>query len=106
MTNKLLLFAFICLLGSCTSTRNLVYFSDLKTTNSYTEEIKNKIEPRIQPDDQLSITVSSLNPESNILFNNGVMPSTNGAASGVASTGRVNEGYLVDKSGFINFPVL
>lgn len=105
MINKLLSLAFLFLLASCTSTRNLVYFKDLEGTNNYTEEIRNKINPRIQPDDQLSITVSSLNPESNVLFNSGVMPSTNGAATGGA-TARPNEGYLVDKEGFINFPVL
>lgn len=105
MINKLLSLALLLLLASCTSTRNLVYFKDLENTNNYTEEIRNKVNPRIQPDDQLSITVSSLNPESNVLFNSGVMPSTNGAAAG-AATARTNEGYLVDKDGFINFPVL
>jgi polysaccharide export outer membrane protein len=106
MTNKLLRLAFLFLLSSCGSTRNLVYFTDLKGTTNYTEEIKNKVEPKIQPDDQLSIVVTSLNPESNMLFNSGVMPSTSTSAAGGASTGRTNEGYLVDKSGFINFPVL
>jgi polysaccharide export outer membrane protein len=110
MINKLLRLAFLLLLSSCGSTRNLVYFNDLKDTRNYKEEIKNSIEPRIQPDDQLSIVVSSLNPESNMLFNSGVMPSTSGTAVGGASTsagtGRTTEGYLVDKSGFINFPVL
>lgn len=106
MITKLLRLAFLVLLASCGSTRNLVYFNDLKDTNQYTEEIKNKVAPKIQPDDQLSITVNSLNPESNVLFNNGVMPSTNGSSSGGATTGRASEGYLVDKDGFINFPVL
>ena len=107
MINKLLGLAFLILLSACGSTRNLVYFNDLQNTNKYTEEIKNKVEPKIQPDDQLSITVSSLNPESNILFNSGVMPSAgSGAATGGTTTGRPNDGYLVDKDGFINFPVL
>lgn len=106
MINKLLGLAFLIFLSGCGSTRNLVYFNDLQNTNKYTEEIKNKVEPKIQPDDQLSITVSSLNPESNILFNSGVMPSASGAATGGTTTGRPTEGYSVDKDGFINFPVL
>lgn len=106
MINKLFALAFLFLLSACGSTRNLVYFNDLKGTGNYTEEIKNKIEPKIQPDDQLSIVVTSLNPESNMLFNSGVMPSTSASAAGGTSTGRANEGYLVDKNGFINFPVL
>jgi polysaccharide export outer membrane protein len=106
MINKLLCLAFLIALASCGSTRNLVYFHDLPGQGKYTEEIKNKVEPKIQADDQLSITVSSLNPESNILFNTGVMPSTTGIASAGATPNRTNEGYLVDKDGFINFPVL
>jgi polysaccharide export outer membrane protein len=109
MINKLLCLALLFLASSCGSTRNLVYFNDLKDTRNYKEEIKNNIEPKIQPDDQLGIVVSSLNPESNMLFNSGVMPSTSGTVAGGTSTvssGRTTEGYLVDKSGFINFPVL
>jgi polysaccharide export outer membrane protein len=106
MINKLLPLALLFLLSACGSTRNLVYFSDLNSASKFTEEIKNKVEPKIQPDDQLSIVVTSLNPESNMLFNSGVMPSTNASAVGGTSTSRANEGYLVDKNGFINFPVL
>jgi polysaccharide export outer membrane protein len=106
MINKLLPLALLFLLSACGSTRNLVYFSDLNSASKFTEEIKNKVEPKIQPDDQLSIVVTSLNPESNMLFNSGVMPSTNASAVGGTSTSHANEGYLVDKNGFINFPVL
>jgi polysaccharide export outer membrane protein len=76
----------------------------LEGQSSYVEEIKNNIELKIQPDDVLSITVSSLNPEANMLFNNGVMPSAVGSTS--AAVTRAPEGYLVDKNGEINFPVL
>ncbi|NML63657.1 sugar transporter [Hymenobacter sp. RP-2-7] len=105
MKGKFLQFVFLLLAGSCVPNRNIVYFSDLKETASYTEEIKNKVTPRIQPDDLLSITVSSLNPESNILFNNGVLQSA-GSGGITGTTGRVSDGYLVDKDGAINFPVL
>jgi polysaccharide export outer membrane protein len=104
MLNKLLLFSLLCLLSSCVSTRNLIYLRDLEGQNSYVEEIKNNIELKIQPDDVLSITVSSLNPEANMLFNSGVMPSAAGSTS--SAVVRVPEGYLVDKNGEINFPVL
>ena len=59
----------------------------------------------IQPDDILTISVSSLNPESNVLFNNVILPTTANSGGVIAAT-KVNEGYLVDKSGFINFPVI
>lgn len=104
MNTKLLQFFAFLAISSCAPTRNLVYFNDLKSRDQYTEEIKNRTEISIQPDDLLSITMSSMNPESNVLFNNGVMQ-TIGSTNNVANT-RTNEGYLVDKKGAINFPVL
>jgi len=91
-------------LTSCSPTRNMVYLSDLKGTE-YHEKITNKTDPKIQPDDVLSITVNSMNPESNLLFNSGVLQ-TLGATSGTPAIGHANEGYLVDQTGTINFPVL
>jgi polysaccharide export outer membrane protein len=93
-------FAFV----SCSPTRNIVYLSDLKV-GEYSEEIKNRTDPKIQPDDVLSITVSSLNPESNLLFNSGVLQ-TLGTTNSTPTTSRASEGYLVDQKGTINFPVL
>jgi polysaccharide biosynthesis/export protein len=91
-------------ISSCAS-RNLVYFSDLSASSVNETSIKNYVQPLIQPDDILSITVSSLNPESNVLFNNVILPTTANSAGVIAAT-KVNEGYQVDKSGFINFPVI
>ena len=86
------------------SKRNLVYFSDLQTSSKNETPIQNYIQPKIQPDDLLSISVSSLNAESNMLFNNVILPPTNSTSGIIAS--KVNEGYLVDKGGAINFPVI
>ncbi|RZK42728.1 MAG: sugar transporter [Hymenobacter sp.] len=68
--------------------------------------MKNKVDAKIQPDDLLSITVSSLNPEANLLFNSGVLQSSAGGASAAPAANKLNEGYLVDKNGAVNFPVL
>jgi polysaccharide export outer membrane protein len=95
----------ILLLSSCGSTRNITYFSNLDGNSETTQKIKNRVDPEIQPDDYLSIVVSSLNPEANLLFNSGVIQSV-GSGSNAASVSGVREGYLVDKSGAINFPVL
>jgi polysaccharide export outer membrane protein len=103
------IYVLLCLLlitaFSCTSTKNITYFRNIGETGDYHATISNAEEPKIQPDDLLSITVSSLNPESNILFNNGVLP-TAGSASQLAVPTRTVEGYLVDKNGNINFPVI
>lgn len=104
MKIRLLQWVILVLLTSCTSTRNLVYLSDLQGKN-YTEKILNNTDYKIQPDDLLSIAVSSLSPESNALFNLGSAQSASGA-SNTASSARSNEGYLVDTKGYINFPVL
>ena len=90
--------------GACRSGRDLVYFSDLKQTVTYLAPADNANEPRIQPNDLLGISLSSLNQESNVLFNSGVLVSSgNGGGSGLM---KINEGYLVDKNGEINFPVM
>lgn len=99
----------ILLLASCRPTRNLSYFSDLEEQAIYVENIQNTKEPKIQPDDLLSITVNSLNPEANSLFNRGVIPragTVTDFSTDNQSTNIHDEGYLVDNDGFIEYPVL
>jgi polysaccharide export outer membrane protein len=98
-------FLIFLVVSSCAPSRNISYFTDLKAVGANNEVISNKPDPEIQPDDLLSIAVSSLNPESNLLFNNGGMQSIGSTASAM-TTARSNEGYLVDKKGMIHFPVL
>src|SRR5690606_26571685 len=83
--------------------RNLVYFSDIDSQSNYNVKIESSVDPEIQPDDLLKITVSSLSQESNMLFNAGILTTTGNNA---ISTSPLNDGYLVDKAGEINFPVL
>jgi polysaccharide export outer membrane protein len=100
------LFYLLLILGLSTScaTRNLVYFSDIESGSDFSVKVSNTIEPVIQTDDLLKVTVSSLNPESNLLFNAGVL-NTSGTGGNVALS-PLNDGYLVDNNGEINFPVL
>jgi polysaccharide biosynthesis/export protein len=96
-------------LVSCGPTRNLAYFSDLQEEAVYTENITNATQAKIQPDDLLSITVSSPNAEANTLFNKGVAPAVGSVADISAGNRAVNihnEGYLVDRNGNIDFPVM
>ena len=85
--------------------RNLVYFSDIESGSSYTTEIGEVDEPRIQMGDLLKIVVSTQSPESNLLFNSGVI-SDDSENRMMSQQLPVNEGYLVDKNGQINFPVI
>ncbi|MEJ8756936.1 polysaccharide biosynthesis/export family protein [Pontibacter sp. H259] len=106
MKTKLIYILALIFLVSC-SQRNLVYFSDLHEKDEYTQKIVNTAEPAIQPGDIISITVNSLSPESNILFNKGGAVSSTVDADLLNATNKIkDEGYLVDESGVIDFPVL
>lgn len=104
MKNLLFIVSISILSFSC-SKRNLVYFSDIGPDKVYSIPIDSSIEQRIQEDDLLSITVTSLNAESNMLFNAGVLMPSGNTGNTIVST-PINENYLVDKDGFINYPVI
>lgn len=91
--------------------RNIIYLSDLpKDKPVITEKINQDRGPVIKPEDLLSITVMSLNPESNMLFNTGILLPA-GGGTGTAATRQTGnndaaQGYLVDDQGYVEFPVL
>lgn len=105
MKNLFLLIIFSLVLASC-ATRNLVYMSDLHQEGFNTQKILNALDTKIQPIDLLSITVSTLNPESNLLFNSGVLSSIGSSAGQGNAPSQLNQGYRVDNNGEINFPIL
>lgn len=112
-SSLLCLLLLIISLWSCRPQRNLVYLSDLNDSTSFSEIISNRSEMKIQEGDILYITVNTLSPEANALFNKGEL-----IASGVAAPANLNAtayggtstlssvGYLVDKFGDISFPVI
>ncbi len=98
MINKAIVFRLsvfllsITLLVSCVNTKRSTYFVDqndgvLETTSISPETI-------ITPNHLLGITVSSLNPNATVIFNTTLNGTTQGS------------GYLVNKEGYIQFPVL
>lgn len=92
---------------SCSSKRNLVYFKDLSDSAAVKTEIPPIPETRIQAGDILRVSVSTLNPESNILFNSGTLQTFDSGKNSAGSNGQLaSEGYLVDQNGFISFPVI
>lgn len=100
----------VLLLGSCAK-RNLAYLSDLQEQSEWAQKVSETVEPKIRPDDLLSITITSLNPEANMLFNRGEIPPAGataayGAGAAYSTSNIYREGYLVDKEGNIDFPVL
>lgn len=104
LVNSLVFIFFLSGIFGCAK-RNLVYFSDIESGSDFSTEIVDFPDPKIQKGDLLKITVSSLNAESNLLFNAGVMSSSEDGRMMNAAV-PINEGYLVDKNGQVNFPVL
>lgn len=102
---KLVFYIFILLLISSCSKRNLTYFSNLGNQEIYTETIKKRDQPTIQPDDILDIKVSSLNPEANSLFNLGLMPNVN-SFQNLPNQPVTEAGFLVDHEGNIEYPII
>lgn len=83
---------------ACSPQRDLVYFSNLsEVANS---KIKNDTELKLQKNDQLSVAVSSLNTEYNVLFASSSNMGGNNSASGGKASVRVNN------RGMINLPLL
>lgn len=107
MRIKLQYYLILFTLFSC-SNRNLAYFSDLKQLPEYEERIINLPEPRIQADDLLSITISSLSADAGALFSKGTVAQVSTQSStGIPSSEASGDlGYLVDQDGYIDFPVL
>jgi polysaccharide export outer membrane protein len=90
----------VILLSSCGNTKEVLYLNGITDT-----EINNAVDnldPVIQKNDLLSITVTSPNATASQPFNTTVTVSTQ--ALGYTSTQAT--GYLVDQDGFIDMPML
>lgn len=86
---------------SCTNTKKIVYFGDVKDA-TYSGD--NETQAPIQPNNILSISISSLNAEASAMFN----PNNNSNSRSTTVTGNNTEsgGYLVNPDGTIQLPVL
>ncbi len=105
---KLLVLLFVAtLFASCASQQDVVYLQD--TMNSAKDiAMKQTYEVKIQPDDMLAILVNSRDPQLAAQFNMPIVGYQLGnrmSAEQVTTTNSLH-GYLVNKDGDINFPVL
>lgn len=94
----------VMLFSSC-SKRNLTYFNDIGNSEDFNISDDKFMAPKIIPGDLLEIIVTTINPESNLLFNYGVVRDGSREASSESSNARI-DGYLVDPNGEIDFPIL
>ncbi len=95
---------FVIILGytSCISTKPTTYFYGAQDTLFLAQA--EEVEPRIQANDILSISISSLNDEATKVFNTPNVASTNSTTS--AGSQASTAGYLVSSDGMIQLPIL
>lgn len=95
----------VFLLASCTSSKKIVYLQDV--INYEKTSITRSYEVKIQHDDLLGITVNSLNTELTIPFTLPMISYQHGKGDPLSTTGSQQlQGLLVDREGYINYPVL
>lgn len=92
-------------LASCNpeTYRKINYLQDVKSDTTMTMKVNKGV--IIQPQDQLSIIVSSLDPKLSSQFNLSLSTYLTGTEMSSSSTRRIT-GYVVDNDGFIDFPAL
>lgn len=110
MKQIIYLFVIIALFfTSCVSYKQVPYFKDLKDSGIVDQKINNYSPLKIQKDDILAITVSSLNPEASAIFNLGnttsISPNALPGATGTNPLYTAN-GFLVDQNGNIQLPLI
>ncbi|MES2649752.1 MAG: polysaccharide biosynthesis/export family protein [Bacteroidota bacterium] len=90
------------LMSACADTKRVTYFNEL-TDKEINYQVQN-LEPIIQKNDLLNITVTSLNNEANQPFNLYNISTPPGTVN--AGTVTQAAGFLVDQDGNIQFPML
>ncbi len=91
------------LLMSCNTSKEILYFQDINVNQP--EVISGARDITVQPKDQISILVSSKDPQLAALFNLARAQVRVGTESSLNTAGEVS-GYTLDDKGNIDFPVL
>jgi polysaccharide export outer membrane protein len=100
MKHLFLLLGLSCVVLSCSTKKQVLYFQDIENLNN--TAVTTTFDPIIEPNDVLYITLSSLNEEV-------LKPFQKNKSNPTVATGNANiglQGYLVNVSGNIPFPVI
>jgi len=108
MKNQLLttFLILMALLTSCASYKENSYFQGLERNPEMAYKITNFSPPTIQPGDILSLSVKSLNSDGSAIFNSGAVTTAKGKDGSSSSAASANDGYLVNKDGEIQLPLV
>jgi polysaccharide export outer membrane protein len=106
-------------LFSCSSTKKIKYFQDIPDSGQMKAIAKAEyFEPKVQVDDILTIVIQTLDPTATQMINSGNIPvvgtagaststmSLSPAATSATSLQQPVSGYLVDKKGTVDIPIL
>lgn len=99
-TIKVLVLLLTILLSSCVSKKKIIYFQNDQISQT---EINNTYKTIFKPDDLLQITVSSIDLEAVKPFN---LPAVSFSTTNTVVGNPQQQNYLIDNSGFIDFPIL
>jgi polysaccharide export outer membrane protein len=93
----------VLVMGSCVGSKNVSYFQNIDSVSLAAS--RGLYDAKIMPKDMLTITVLTTNPEASAPFNLSVT-NTVGTDGRLSQGSGSLQGYLVDNSGDINFPVV
>jgi len=103
----ILLFLNVFLIQGCNNYKNIAYFTDLQDTVFATRIVEgNYSQPVIQPDDILSITVHTIDPQSSASINQSMTLPTIGASSATPIGNQLTSGFLVDQNGEVQLSMI
>lgn len=102
------LLTMVVFLGACKGPQDIIYFKDRRPLDPsvYTQKIDKFKEAIVQPDDILAINVSTISSLVEATPVNVFQGGTPVSISSSAGSGGTGFGYLVDASGYIDFPIL
>lgn len=103
VSSVLVALTMLLVLGSCGSTKNVAYFQNADSISLAASRML--YEAKIMPKDELTITVITTDPKASMPFNLSVSQTLGNSGQLSSGTGSL-QGYLVDNSGNIEFPVV
>jgi len=104
-----LAFFSILFISSCGSTQNVIYFSDLDSSNVSTVPVAKFKEPLIQTDDILSINIQTLDIDAPPGLNQSKTSTGSSGSSedkSASQDGAAASGFLVDEDGNVEIPMI
>jgi polysaccharide export outer membrane protein len=103
----LLISSIVILISSCTEYKKIVYLNDIPDSLNYGSQKLAKYEdPKIQLDDIMSITILTIDPNTNAIINQGQLVPQGVLPGSLPSLSQAMNGYLVDKNGEVLIPLV